>query len=229
MWVLASIEPLGWMCLFLFLGFGFAAVMTHVFGALRLGKRRYKTVPELVRHVSAVIGLAPTREDGAYPELGGVAFKGQLPSGRRAGVTFFTVSNGSASTTFVMLTVAADDTPRLTIRPETLLDRVGKAAGLKTEVAVGDRAFDERFLLVTDAPDRSREALSPELRAATTKLFDSFRVREVALREGSLSAELAADSTDPERYPEILALLDEAARTPDRRGGTAPERPVTSA
>jgi hypothetical protein len=194
-----------------------ALIYVKLFGAYSLGKRRYKTIPALVAHVRGLVGLDPTREDGAFPQLDQVLFKGELASGRRAGIRFFSFTVGSSTRTHVLFTVAADETPQLSIKLENVFHKIGKVIGVTNEIEVGDRSFDKRFLLSTTAPERARKALSPELRAVTTKLFDDFKIIELAIREGSLTAELDVDSTDPERYPLILELLDQGARSLDRK------------
>lgn len=192
------------------------ALAAFILGPYRIGKRRYRSMAELVKHVSGVIGLAPTREDGAFPALGDVGFRGPLPSGRRAQVRFYTRTHGSTSTTYVLLTVTADVTPDLTIKLENLFHKVGKVIGVTSEIEVGDLPFDKRFLLVTTEPERAQKALSPGFRSAVVKLFDEFRVIEVVIREGTLTAELGVDSTGADQYPRILELLEEGAKTLDR-------------
>jgi hypothetical protein len=70
--------------------------------------------------------------------------------------------------TEVRMTVAtsvAAGTPRLRLRPETLVHNIAKPLGIVREIEIGDENFDSLFLIETD-PDTARRMLTQPVRRA---------------------------------------------------------------
>ena len=200
-------------------------VIAAVYGrGFRLGGwhgRRYRKLSDLARDVSQLTGLLCTADlDDAtwFPKLENVSFRGKLASGRRATVGFRSVSAGSATITYVQLAVSGDEAPDLTISLENTFTRIGKFIGTTQEIEVGDKPFDDRYLLKTKDPVRARQALSrnAELRGAIDTLFEYGTTPEVKVSKGSYTFEVQVSSLHPDLYPSVLAVLDRVAAHFDR-------------
>ncbi len=74
-------------------------------------------------------------------------------------------SRGKPEIRMTVATTVAPGTPRLKLRPETLVHAVAKPLGIVREVEVGDEHFDGMFLIETD-PDAARRMLTPLVRRA---------------------------------------------------------------
>jgi hypothetical protein len=198
----------------------FMWIYVLVFGRYSLGRRGYRSLPDLAKHVSELVGLASAiagDDEASFHELDAVSFKGPLASGRRAGIRFWTIPRGSSSMTVVLATVAAAKTvPPVNIKREGFFSKVGKAVGLVAEIEVGDAAFDARFAITSAVPEKAKQALVPGFRAPVTQLFERFAVHELSIYAGEcLTAEFKVEKVNPEDYAVILGLLDEAARALD--------------
>ncbi|MBI3723278.1 hypothetical protein HY251_04880 [bacterium] len=179
--------------------------------AHNVGNRSYKTLAALVEDLEPRLGLEGTFPDRRFAGVADVAFDGSLPSGRGAHVRF--LLEGKLEIT--RLRVAADDAPRLTITEETILTPLAKWLGIVREIEVGDKRFDDRFLLESRS-ERIEKVLRPEVRSLITRAFDEFKLRKLELDNGSLAADLTRMSLDPHEYGDLLALLDEIALAFDR-------------
>ncbi|MBX3471092.1 MAG: hypothetical protein KF878_29850 [Planctomycetes bacterium] len=142
------------------------------------------------------------------PTLG---YKGTLEQGRRVQVTFF----GAAGRVRAAVSVGRD-TPPLRVRLEGVLDRLRKR--FKPEdVVTGDDVFDARFYLESARPDEGAEVLTDDVRRSIKKAFTRFDVDRLELRPGELSVEADVDDCPPDRWQELVELLEEAATLVDIR------------
>ena len=198
---------------------GFLVVMI-VLGVMNrgyhLGPRRYRTMPELVRHVKTLVRL-DIDEEGSYPSLTDVVFEGRLASNRRAKVSFYDKTAGSSTFTYVRLEVTGEGLPDLRVSLESFATKIGKWIGAYKEIEIGDAEFDERYLLETKTPDTARKALarSHEIKRAIHMAFANGAERFV-LEPGVAFAVFRVERLAPELYLGVLNALDQAARTFDR-------------
>jgi hypothetical protein len=186
----------------------------------RLGGRRYRKLSELIADVTRITGLPGTGdEDGWFPKLDSVSWRGPLSGGRRAHIYFVTEGSGSSQTTYVNFAVDAHEVPQLKVTLETFVTKVSKFFGGSPEIEIGDKPFDDRYLLETDTPQRARAALqrSPELRDAIDRAFGCSSSTPT-LEIGGRRVHFRADVSDvsPGNYKILLAALDDIAATFDR-------------
>src|SRR5262249_15321237 len=82
-------------------------------------------------------------------------------------VDHYTVSHGKSSTTYTRITAAASAPQGLTLKVyvEGFLSTIGKALGTQ-DVNVGDREFDDAFMVKASDEDLARLWIGPEIRRA---------------------------------------------------------------
>ena len=145
-----------------------------VVAALLLGRRQARRAGENLTALARALGLRCTQKP---PVLGVFA---ALPTveGERGGrvVRFFTFTTGSGKSrqTWQACGVRCENPQGLTFQlgTQNALSRLGVLLGMQ-DVEVGDAAFDQRFVVKTNAPDFLRAALLPEVRAALLECWGS--------------------------------------------------------
>lgn len=110
-----------------------------------------------------------------------------------------------------------DHRPKMMFRRETGRDRFGKAIKLNREFETGDRDFDARVYIESDAKDDAlREVLAdPRARAALARLLDR-GCQQVLLHENACDIKIKITNPKAEHleaYREMLADLAEIADT----------------
>jgi hypothetical protein len=211
-------------CVFLFVGIAFAIAITTIPTGRRpvIGGVRYESVGALVHELERLLGMR-----GFYSSQGEVTdarLEGPISTGRPARVDFFKEQGGSKSPAqfFARFLVAADEAPFLHVTRETPWTPLLKAIGVKREIEVGDRAFDDSYLLETREPDRARDAFArtPELKRLIDALFAVGGTKEVTLERGRLWVAIDARRIHVSHFSEVLDLLDQVARLFDRKSIT---------
>jgi hypothetical protein len=181
----------------------------------RFGRRSYVLIGDLVRDLATITGLEADHEPAWYPLLDQVRFGGDV-AGRRASVTFFTETSGSASWTCVRLATAAEELPFLRVTQETVLTKISKAIGLTREVEIGDAEFDKRFLLETDRSKPASALLRGEVRGAIARIFDR-GARDLTFQKGEIVVTARVETIELSSYRLIFDDLARIARTIDRK------------
>lgn len=141
--------------------------------------------------------------------LAGLRWSGRMRSGRRGTIAF----ELTALATRVRVSVSTARTvPPLRVRLEGALEKLQKRLGRREDVHTGDRAFDARFWLESEAPDEGRRVLrGGELRRAIRGAFARFGVDRLDLRPGELAAEVDLAACPPGEWKPLLVHLDRAA------------------
>lgn len=135
--------------------------------ALLLGRRQARRTSENLAELARALGLRCAER----PPLLGVFPLPPTVDGERGGraVRFFTFTTGSGKSrqTWQACGVSCENPHGLTFQlgTQNALSRLGILLGMQ-DVQVGDAAFDERFVVKTNAPDFLRAALLPEVRTA---------------------------------------------------------------
>ena len=133
--------------------------------ALLLGRRQARRTSENLAELARALGLRCAER----PPLLGVFPLPPTVDGERGGraVRFFTFTTGSGKSrqTWQACGVSCENPHGLTFQlgTQNALSRLGILLGMQ-DVQVGDAAFDERFVVKTNAPDFLRAALLPEVR-----------------------------------------------------------------
>jgi hypothetical protein len=142
--------------------------------ALLLGRRQARRASENLTELARALGLRCVQRPavlGVFPAMPTV-------DGMRGGraVSFFTFTTGSGKNrqTWQACGVRCENPQGLTFQlgTQNALSRLGVMLGMQ-DVQVGDAAFDERFVVKTNAPDFLRAALLPEVRAELLRCWAS--------------------------------------------------------
>jgi hypothetical protein len=174
----------------------------------RLGGRTFRSLADLSREVSTIVGLPAEREAGSwYRRLDELSFAGPLRGGRRAKVDFFSETVGSSTTTYVRFFVEVGGAPSLSIRPEWFSHKLGKLIGVIREVEIGVPEFDDRYLLEDAKAEPTKKLLSQEMRSFIDDAFARAQPRAVRFTPTGIVVEAAASSLDPDMYPAVLTTL----------------------
>jgi hypothetical protein len=201
---------------------GIAALITLVavaaaLGGTRLGSRRYGSPREAGLDLERLCGLeAAIPEDSWFQSLEAVTLSGEMPSGRWATVDFQIVPHGKTRITYTRFRVAAPKAPWLSIRREGLLDKVGKWIGGTRDLEVGDRDFDDRFLIQTKSDDKALVAFARGLKGAVLRAFEVHSIDSLVADDGWLLATVRTSTINPADYPRLLDVLDRAAQSFER-------------
>ena len=142
--------------------------------ALLLGRRQARRTSENLAELARALGLRCAER----PPLLGVFPLPPTVDGERGGraVRFFTFTTGSGKSrqTWQACGVSCENPHGLTFQlgTQNALSRLGILLGMQ-DVQVGDAAFDERFVVKTNAPEFLRAALLPEVRTALLQCWGS--------------------------------------------------------
>jgi hypothetical protein len=190
-------------------------------------ERSFSQLDDLVREVAPLAGAKLT---GGEAEAKWIArlvrthYAGNLPSGRGSRVEFHSEHHEEWTTTWVKLSVDADEAPAFRISLASAGTRVARFLGWKQGVEIGKKTFDERFVLETHDPERASGALreQPALRDAIARALalGTSPALEVAAGKVTFTDELK--HLRPEKYGKALEALEGVARCFDRVPFEAP-------
>jgi hypothetical protein len=198
--------------------FGMIAIGTKLAKGHSLGSRYYRSLADLGSDLERRCGLeVVARRDDWLARLDDLALSGKLATGRPARVEFETVPRGKERVIYTRFRVAAPGSPWLSIRREGFFDKLGKWIGVSRDLDVGDRAFDDRFLIQTSSDEKALVAFARGLKDAVRRAFEKHGIESLVAREGWLIASVRTSSLEPENYPILLDVLDRAAQSFERQ------------
>ena len=189
-------------------------------GALLLGRRQARRARENLAALAQELGLR--LEDrppalGIFPHV--PTLRGEH-AGRALRVFTFTTGSGKNRQTWQALGLACANPRALTLQlgAQNVLTSLGVMFGMQ-DVQVGDRTFDERFVVKTNAPAYLRAALLPEMRTALLQRWPQRGMgANVKLAGGEIVyAELGsfAETGKAERMKAMLEPLSALAALPE--------------
>lgn len=137
------------------------------------------------------------------PRLEDVALDGRLRSGRAASIRFL----GEPPRGRVAVHAVAG--PALEVRRESSATRLAKRLGRLSELVIGVKPFDDRYLLLTEDVRAARRALrGEELRQAIDRAMKAHPIERLELDGEDLVAVVDATRVPPGGYARLLDTLD---------------------
>jgi len=139
-------------------------------------------------------------------------------------VDHYTVSHGKSSTTYTRITAAASAPQGLTLKVyvEGFFSTIGKALGTQ-DVNVGDREFDDAFMVKASDEDMARLWIGPEIRRAAL----ATREYSVGLAAGTVTSIRIGLETDGEKLAramrEVALFAGRGRKLLDKWSGLARE------
>ncbi|MEQ9320562.1 MAG: hypothetical protein RIF41_15450 [Polyangiaceae bacterium] len=124
-------------------------------------------------------------------------------------IDHYTIHTGQTSITYTRCTAPVDFAGDLELKiyAKGFFAKLGEGLGAQ-DVKTGDVAFDEAFMVKASDEARARAWLTPEVRAAITRLGD----HRLTLEGGQLKAERANLETDPDRLQRLAEVTAAVAR-----------------
>jgi hypothetical protein len=166
-------------------------------------------------HARFLAGLAERLE---LENTAGSHLAGRLdPDDREASVDFVESGTGPVA----VFAVEVRSAPRMRLTLESARTRLAKALGRVREIEVGDRFFDDTFLIQVEDEKEARHELARGrvLRDKILGLFLSYQVETLEVKKKHLEARIPVGALKKKRdYAELLRLLAATARAFDRVG-----------
>ena len=124
-------------------------------------------------------------------------------------IDHYTIHTGQTSITYTRCTAPVEFAGDLELKiyAKGFFSKIGEELGTQ-DVKTGDRAFDEAFMVKASDEARARAWLTPEVRAAITRLGDY----RLTLKGGRLKAERANLESDPDRLQRLAEVTAAVAR-----------------
>ncbi len=148
----------------------------------------------------------------------GDRLEGRLdPDDREASVDFLDSGKGVVATFAVEVRAA----PRMRFTLENARTRLAKALGSVREIEVGDRVFDDTFLIEVKEERVARHHLARghALRDKILEVFSTYEVESLEVKKKHLEARIPVTALRKKRdYARLLQLLAATARAFDRVG-----------
>jgi hypothetical protein len=182
---------------------------------VKLGKTAYATIEKFIESFSTDSGLKGERVGSSI--LGRITdarFTGEI-SGRRARVAF--ENQGQNNWTgerydYARISVAAPETPQFTVALEGLASKLGKAIGIKRPLELGDRDFDDRFVVDSLEPARAKRVLEKQAtREAIQSAFAHYGVERLECVRGDVAAVVPIGQLAPGDYRSLIETVGRVA------------------
>ncbi len=182
---------------------------------VKLGKTTYATIERFIESFAADSGLRGERVGASIvARITDARFTGEV-AGRRARVSF--ENHGQNNWTgerydCARISVAAPETPQFTVALEGLASKLGKAIGLKRDLELGDRDFDDRFVVDSLEPARAKRILEKlATREAIQSAFAHYGVERLECIRGDVAAVVPTGQLAPADYRSLLETVGRVA------------------